>query len=146
MLDVAVAALDHVPVLVVGRVKRDGATAARTTPLAVSLLIVWLGNHSLDAPLSQVGADRAGRVRLVSADRVRPGPRPPDIPPDAQLRHQRQKHRRVTGLTWCDQRDQRQPVAVDELMDLRREATTGATNAVVRRLEPRIRVIRSSPL
>jgi hypothetical protein len=54
--------------------------------------------------------------------------------------------RRVTGLPGRDQRHQRKPVAVDELVDLRRQAAWGPADAVIRRLGFRIRVIRSGPV
>ena len=63
-----------------------------------------------------------------------------------QLCHQRQEHRRVARLSRGDQRDQRAPLAVDELVDLRRQAASGAADRVIRRLDARIRVIRYSPL
>ena len=93
-----------------------------------------------------MSADRAGRVRLVAADGVRTSAGPAEGTGDAQVRHQRQEHGRVAGLTRREQRDQRQAVAVDELMDLRREPAAGAADRVIRRLVGRIRVIRSSPL
>ena len=62
------------------------------------------------------------------------------------MRDATQEHRRVPGLACCQQRDQREPVAVDELVDLRRQAASGAADRVIRRLDARIRVIRSSPL
>lgn len=46
----------------------------------------------------------------------------------------------------CQQRDQREAVAIDELVDLRRQAAAGAADRVITRLDARIRVIRSSPL
>lgn len=65
---------------------------------------------------------------------------------DTQVPHQRQEHRRVAGLPHCQQRDQREAVAIDELVDLRRQAAAGAADRVITRLDARIRVIRSSPL
>ncbi len=50
--------------------------------------------------------------------------------------------RRLSGR---DQGDQGQPVAVDELVDLRGQAAAGAAASVIRRLESRIRVIRWFP-
>lgn len=91
-------------------------------------------------------ADRAGRVRLIAPDRVRASAWPTDRTSDAQVSHQWQEHRRVTGLAGREQRDQRQAVAVDELVDLRRQPAAGAADRVIRRLDGRIRVIRSSPL
>ena len=50
------------------------------------------------------------------------------------------------GLPRGQQRDHRQAVAVDELVDLRREAAAGAGDRVIRRLVGRIRVVRSTPV
>jgi len=58
---------------------------------------------------------------------------PTDGTSDAQVSHQWQEHRRVTRLAWGDQRDQREPVAIDELMDLRAQPATGAPDAVIGR-------------
>lgn len=110
------------------------------------LLIRWFRNHGFDAASAQMAADRAGGIRLVTPERVRSRPRPAGLAFDSQLRHQRQQHRRVAGLTGGDERGQREPVAIDKLMDLRREPAARAADAVIRRLERQIRVVRSSPL
>src|SRR5690606_16733301 len=52
--------------------------------LAVSLLVVGVGDHGLDTAVAKVSADRAGRIRLIAADRVRSGPRPADVTPHLQ--------------------------------------------------------------
>ncbi len=54
--------------------------------------------------------------------------------------------RGIAGLAGRDEHDQGKTVAVDEVMDLRRQAAAGAADRVVRRLDPWIRVIRPSPL
>jgi len=41
------------------------------------------------------------------------------------------EHRRVTGLARPDQHDQRVAVAVDKLVDLRRQPAAGTTQGVV---------------
>lgn len=112
----------------------------------MSLLVVGLRNDGLDPSGSQVASDRAGRVCLVASDRVRAGARAARVAADPQVRHQWEEHRKVTGLSGRDQSDQREPVAVDELVDLRGQPTAGAADAVIRRLFPQILVTRSSPL
>lgn len=52
----------------------------------------------------------------------------------------------VIGLAGGDQHDQGSAGTVDEVMDLGGQPASGAANAVVRRLDARIRVIRPSPL
>src|SRR5690606_34861985 len=91
LLDAAVLAFDHVAVAVVGGVESDGPAASGSAALAVSLLVVGFGDHGLDTAVAKVSADRAGRVRLIAADRVRSGPRPADVTPHLQLCHQRQE-------------------------------------------------------
>jgi len=56
------------------------------------------------------------------------------------------KHRRVTGLARPDEHDQRVAVAIDELVDLRRQPAPGTTQGVVSGLGPQILVVRPCPL
>ncbi len=133
-------------VLVVDGVESDRAPAAGSAAPAMALLVIGFWDHGLDAAGAEVPADRAGRVCLVGSDRVRPGAWSSPLAAHAQLLHQRQEHRRVARLPRGDQRDQRAPVTVDELVDLRRQAASGTTDAVVRRLFPQILVTRSTPL
>jgi hypothetical protein len=60
--------------------------------VSVPFLVLGLGDDSLDAACAEVPADGARRIRLVTAHRVGPSPRSPDIAADTQLRHQRQEH------------------------------------------------------
>src|SRR5699024_11119220 len=115
-----------VAVAAVGGVESDGPAASGSAALAVSLLVVGFGDHGLDTAVAKVSADRAGRVRLIAADRVRSGPRPADVTPHLQLCHQRQEHGWVACLAGRDEGDQGEPVAVDELVDLRGQAAPGA--------------------
>ncbi|UPU42942.1 hypothetical protein M0639_28595 [Rhodococcus qingshengii JCM 15477] len=139
-------AFDYVAVLVIGGVEDDRPAASRAATFAVPLLVSGFRDDGLDAALAQLRPGRAGRVRFVSADRIRSRPRSPDLPSDAQLLRKRQQHRRIPGLAGSDQRDQRQPVAVDELMDLGRQPTPRAADPVIRRLDRWIRVVRPIPL
>ena len=108
------------------------------------LLILGLGDMGGDAPGAQVLADRARGVGLVAAECIRPGPWPPEAAADLQLLQQRQKHRRVAGLAGTQQHHQRQPTAVDELVDLRREPAARAAQGMIRRLWRR-RLARGRP-
>ena len=56
------------------------------------------------------------------------------------------EHRGVVGLAGADQHHQRSSRAVDEVVDLAGQPAAGTANAVVRRLDAQIRVIRPSPL
>ena len=67
-------------------------------------------------------------------------------PGDAQLRQQMREDWGVVGLAGRHQHDQRSAVAVDEVVDLGGQPAAGTADAVVRRLDARIRVIRPSPL
>lgn len=52
----------------------------------------------------------------------------------------------VVGLTSADKYHQRTALTVDKVMDLAGQPAARAANAVVRRLDAKIRVIRPSPL
>lgn len=110
------------------------------------LLVARLRDHRPDPAIAQMSADRARGVRLVPVDRVGPGAGTPHGTCDSEPAQQRQQRRRVTRLARRDSDHQRQTVVIDELMDLRRQSAPGATDRVIRRLDGRIRVIRSSPL
>ena len=56
------------------------------------------------------------------------------------------EHRPVMGLARAYEHHQGSPSAIYEVMDLAGQPTAGAANAVVRRLDLQIRVIRPSPL
>lgn len=107
--------------------------------------ISWLEGHGLDPTPAQVRADRARRVRLVTPDRVGARARAPDRTRHAEHMQKGQPHW-VTSLPGRDHRGQPEPAAIDEVMALRPQATAGATDAVIRRLESDIRVIRPSAL
>ncbi len=119
------ASFDDVAALVVLDVVADRAPASGAATPAVPLLIRRFGDHRDDPAFAQVGADRAGRVRLVSADPGGAGARPArPAPGDAEVIHQDREHRCVTCLTGTDEDDQRQTAAVDEVMDLRAQSAS----------------------
>lgn len=56
------------------------------------------------------------------------------------------KHRAIVGLPSPDEHHQRPSVAVDKVMNLAGQPAAGTPNAMVRRLDQQILVIRPSPL
>jgi len=76
---VAEPAFDYVAVLVIGGVEDDRPAASRAATFAVPLLVSGFRDDGLDAALAQLRPGRAGRVRFVSADRIRSRPRSPDL-------------------------------------------------------------------
>lgn len=117
------AALYDVAALVVLDVVTQGSATLRTTPFAVPPLIGGFEDHGDDVAIAQMLPDRPGRVRLVAADAIGPGPwTARSSPSNAQMVHQDREHRGVPGLTGADEHDQRQPMPVDEVMDLRTQS------------------------
>src|SRR5215212_2949436 len=128
----------------------------------MSDLVGGLRDHGLDAAGAQQRTVPSGGVRLVAEHRIRGGPGTSwSTAVDAQVREENREHRRVIRLSRTDQHDQGSTATVDELVDLRRQPTAGASDAVMDRLvvgaEDALRcaltcrnrwilVIRSSPL
>jgi hypothetical protein len=100
----------------------------------VALLVGRLGDHGGDAPVTQMGADRAGRVGLVAANGVGSGARAADELLDTQLGQQRQHHRGISRLPGGDRDHQRQPASIDELVDLRAQTAPGSAYSMIKRL------------
>ncbi len=96
--DLVDAALHGVAVFVERGVVADRAASCAAALLTVGLLVGLLRDHRLDLPCAQVGAVGAGGVRLVSGDRVRPGPGAADRPPHLDLLQDREETRTVRGL------------------------------------------------
>lgn len=119
------AAFDDVATLVVLDVVAHGTATLRAAADAVPLLVGRLGDDGDDAAAAEVPADRARRVRLVATDPVWAGAGPArPASGDSEMVHQNREHRCVAGLTGPDEHDQRQSVAVDEVVDLRAQTTT----------------------
>jgi hypothetical protein len=59
-----------------------------------------------------------------------------------QLLEQRDQHRRVPGLARRDGDHQGQAAAIDQMVELGRETAAGAAEAVIRRLDQWILVVR----
>lgn len=146
LLEVAEPPLDDVAVAVVDLVEGWWPTAAGTASSAVSCLIVGLGDHRNDRALAQVSADRPRGVGLVAAQSLRASTRPADRASHPQLGQQRQQSRRIVSLAGRDGDDQGQAVPVDKVVDLGRQPAPRVPYTVIRRLDPRIVVIRPSPL
>lgn len=110
-------------------------------------MVASFGNHRGDPAASQFGADRPIRVRLIAAHPLRVCPGwPAAVTVHAQMRQQMLEDWAVVGLTGGDQHHQGTARAVDEMVDLAGQSATRAANAVVRRLDVQILVIRPSPL
>lgn len=125
MLVFVEAAFDDVATLVVLDVVADRSSAARTTTLAMALLVGRLGDDGDDAAVAQVLTDRARRVCLVAADPVGAGAWPARASTlDAEVFHQDGEHRGIAGLAGTDEHDQWEPASVDEVVDLRAQTTT----------------------
>jgi hypothetical protein len=77
--------LDGVPLFVEVGVVADGPAALAALVLPVGGLVLLLRDDRLDAAFAQVGAVAAGRVCLVTGDRVGPGARTADGPADPYL-------------------------------------------------------------
>lgn len=86
------------------------------------LLVSRFGNHGLDPASTQVRSNRARRVGLVAPDSIRACAWPTYRALNAEHLQHWQQHWRIPSLAGRDHGDQRETVAVDELMDLRREA------------------------
>ena len=65
---------------------------------------------------------------------------------DFQVSEQMLEHRPVVGLAGADEHHQRSSTTVDEVVNLAGQTASGAADAMVRRLDRQIRVIRPSPL
>lgn len=120
LLEVAEAPLDDVAVPVVSSVELRWPAPAGAAAFAMAGLIGRFGDHRGDPAVAQMGADRTRRVGLVAAQRIGPCPGASDRARQLQIGQQGQQHRGVPGLPCGDGDHQRQPVPVDELMDLRR--------------------------
>ena len=144
--EVVEAAFDDVASAVVDWIEYRWAAAVGPSAFAVSGLVGGFGDHGGDAAGSQVLADRSRGIRFVASNPVRACACSTATEPwDSQVAHQMGDHWCVAGLLRPDQHNHGPPMAVDGVMDLGGPATAGATDRVVRRLDPQIRVVRPSP-
>lgn len=113
----------------------------------MALLVGRFRDHRDDTTLAQQGSVMLRGVSLIGAQPRRPRSRPPaTAAPDFEMGEQMLEHRAVTSLAGADEGHQRPPGTVDKLMDFGAQPTARAANAVVRRLDAGIVVIRPSPL
>src|ERR1035437_5722913 len=132
VLDQGEGSFDNVAAAVGDGVVADGPSAGGAASDAVAFLVVGFGDHAGDAALPQVGADRAGGVRLVAEHPIRTGPGSswPDARNVDRGEHG-QAHRSVAGLARGEQDGQRPATAVDRGVSLRTRAATGTTQAMI---------------
>lgn len=96
----------------------DGPTASAALLLPVGGLVLLLRDDCLDLASSQVGAAAAGRVRLVTGDRVRPGAGAADRSGDAYFLQRGDELRAVGGLSGGRDERERAAIAVGGDVDL----------------------------
>ena len=126
--------LDDVAVFVGVGIERGRATALGPFPFACGNLIALLRDHGPDLAGAKHAPVHPAGVGLVCQDRVRTGTRPsaanpgnPDVSQDLL------EHCPVITLTAGDHDRQRQPMAIDGVVDLRGQPAAGATDAVTGR-------------
>lgn len=147
LLEVAEPAFDHIAAAIVGRVERRWPATTRAAPATMPRLIGRFGNDRSDPASAQQLSIGSGRVRLVASDPVRASAwSSTSDTGNLQVIEQIREGRTVTRLPRRDEHDQWEAVAVDEVVDLRRQPTAGTADRVVRWLDRRIRVIRPIPL
>ena len=100
----------------------EGAPTPSALPPAIGGLVGLLRNNRLDVPCPQVGAVGAGGVRLVTGDRVGPGPRTTDRTADRDPAQDRDELRAVTGLPLGQDEGQRTTQRIGGEMDLAGQA------------------------
>lgn len=110
--------------------------AQECVSVAVGGLVALLRDRAADAALAQVGTVRAGAVRLVGANLVRPGTRtarPEPRHPDTAQDHL--ELRGVTALSGRDHQRHRLLGLLDRQVQLGGQPTPGASETVVVRLD-----------
>lgn len=118
-------------------VEAGRAASGAASPQTVTDLIGGLRDDRTDATPTEVPADRAGRVGTIRKDDRRAGSWPAESAPrDPDSGHDRLEDRRVTGLARSDLDGQRPCPAVNGQVDLRAQATAGASERVVLGLGP----------
>lgn len=132
LLEPGDASLDRVALLVRLRVEGRRSAAGTASPQTVADLVGRLGDDSVDAALAEVTADRAGRVRAVREDGIRPGPRSPaSASRNTDGGHDGLESRGVACLACGDAEGQGPCTAVAGEVDLCAQAAAGASERVV---------------
>lgn len=133
LLEAVDAPLDGVALLVCLAVKGGRAPASAASPRPVDVLVRPDRDDSPDATAAQVPADRAGRIRLVGQDHVRPCAGRASRAWDAQAGHYFGESRRVVGLSAGQDERQWAAAAVGGKVDLGGQPSAGPADGMVGR-------------
>lgn len=134
LLELVDAALDGVAPLVGLTVERRRAAPEAAQPLAIGDLVGGLRDHRPDPAPTEMGANRAGRVRLVREDYVGCRPGSADRSRNPNPCHDLCEFGCVTGLARSNDERERSAAAVGREVDLRGQAAAGASDGVIVRL------------
>jgi len=135
LLESGDAPLDGIALFVCLGVETGRAASGAASPQAMADLVGGLRDDRTDTASTEVPANRAGRVGAIRKDGRGAGSWPAESAPrDPDSRCL--KGRRVTSLTCGDVDGQRPCPAVAGQVDLRAQATAGASKRVVLWLEP----------
>lgn len=150
MLDVGKRAFHDVAVPIGTSIERRRPPTSTPASLSARDLVFLLRNHCPNATRTQVLAIRPGPISTISQNGIRTRTLTTATSPGHSNvgKHLRQNHPVVT-LPASDHHSQGPAIAVDGMMDLRRQPTTRATDAMPCRLTlliGQILVIRRSPL
>lgn len=137
LLEPGDAPLDGIALLVRLGVEAGRAASGAASTQTVADLVGGLRDDRTDAASTEVPADRAGGVGAIRKDDRRAGSWPAESTPrDPDSGHDRFEGRRVTCLACGDPDGERPRLAITGQVDLRAQATTGASERVVLRLRP----------
>lgn len=132
LLEPVNASLDRVALLVRFGIEGRRSAAGTASPQTVADLVRRLGDDSADTALAEVISDRAGRVRAVRKDGIRPGPGPPgSAARNTDGGHDGLEGRGVACLPCGDAEGQGPCMAVAGEVNLCAQAATGAAERVV---------------
>jgi hypothetical protein len=132
LLQAVDAPFDGVALLVCLRIETWRPASGSPSPQAVSDLAGRLRDDGANAPPSEMAADRAGRIRAVREDGLRPSPGPAESAPgDADPGHDGLECRSIARLTSGDVEGQRPCPVVAGQMYLRTQAATRTSECVV---------------
>ena len=127
--------LDDVAVPVGVFIEDGRASALRSFSLSGCNLVALLRDDSSDSAGAEHAPIHPTAVCLVCQDRVRPGAWPADVDPgNTDVVEDLFQHRAVVALPTRDHNRQRQPVAIDGVMDLGCQTAARAADTVARRL------------
>ena len=132
LLEPGDAPLDGIALLVCLGVEAGRAASGAASPQAMADLVGGLRNDRTDATSTEVPTNRVGRVSAIRKDDRGAGSWPAKFAPrDPYPGHDRLEGWRVTGLARGDVDGQRSCPAVTGQVDLRAQATAGASEGVV---------------